>query len=900
MPQPPDPNDKGATAAYEPAASPSTRDASTVDHAPTETGGTDSAEVGHTLGGRYTLLRACGKGGMGRVWLARDEVLGREVALKELLAERADLEAMRRRLLHEAQITGQLQHPGIVPVYDVVGDPAGGRLFYTMRFVEGRTLGEAVRDFHKRRAQGTADRLGLLALLNAFATVCDTIAYAHSCGVLHRDLKGENVILGDFGEVLVLDWGLAKTQGTAEAPEGPAVSVAGDREQTMAGQVLGTPGYMSPEQAAGDLHRVNERSDVYGLGALLYLLLTGHAPFTGKNVAAVLRQVREQPPTPPRQVWPGLPAALEAVCLRALARDPDRRYPAAREVGAEVRRWLADEPVSAHREPLRQRLGRWGRRHRALVAGAAALLAAAVVALVAGVILLGREKDRTAQEADNARRAAEDARGKQKEAEDERDRARETLRKGLAVVDEAFTRVSEKTLVDAPGMQPERKQLLELALWHYQKFLDQWGDDPAARAESARALYRAGRITADLDSLPKAMPLYDRAIAIQETLVKEQPGNVDHEEALAETCSWRAACCRRLGQRGPAIADANRALEIQQDLLNGKPPRLTDPGQLARVRHAFAQTLHLATLLSTEVGNLEGAGKAVLLGIHTASDLIQQYPNAHEYKHILVHLCGAGGLLFRARKEYPRAIELYRASLALVEGLPEAERRRLNVQQYLGNNTNGLGLVLLLAGRQAEAEECFRKASAIRGRLAEENPTVTTYQGEWGTSLSNLGRVLADQGKREEALASLRKACGPLEGILASPAADESTRVTLGDVYRQMARLQRDMGNLAGAVEALGKERKLWPTRGDRLYPIACELAGCAAAVGTAGKPLSAAQEAERRSYQDLTVQTLRQAAENRFGDAGRLRKEAALRPLHDHPDFRKLLQELEAKNGPR
>jgi serine/threonine protein kinase/tetratricopeptide (TPR) repeat protein len=912
MPQPPEPEPLGATAAYQPAgAAPSTREASTVDRVPApKPAEADAAEVGRTLAGRYTLLRACGKGGMGRVWLARDEVLGREVALKELLAERADLEALRRRLLHEAQITGQLQHPGIVPIYDVVGDPAGGRLFYTMRFVEGRTLAEAVRDFHKRRGQGNADRLGLLALLNAFATVCDTIAYAHSRGVLHRDLKGENVILGDFGEILVLDWGLAKTTVAASGPlagsfgdkltSGPLVATTGEREQTVAGQVLGTPAYMPPEQAAGDLDRVNERSDVYGLGALLYLVLTGRAPFAGKDVAAVLRQVREQEPPRPRQVWPGLPAALEAVCLRTLAKDPGRRYPAAREVGAEVRRWLADEPVSAHREPLRQRLGRWGRRHRALVSGAAALLVAALVALVAGVVLLGREKDRTAHEADNARRAADDARSKQKEAEDQRDRAKATLGIGLAAIDEAFTRVSENILLDRPGMQPERKQFLESALRHYQKFLDRWGEEPAVRAEVARAWYRAGRISAEIVTLQEAVRLYDRAFAIQEALLQEQPGNASYQAALAETCGWRAASHRRLRQYPRAIADARRAVALQQELVDSKPPRVTDSAEFARVRHAFATTLDLVTLINLETGNRKGAETALQVGVRTLNGLIAQYPEAHEYKHTLVHLCGSGGLLYRTRKEYTRAVALYRASLAIVEALPEAERRRLSVRQFQGNNSNGLGLVLELSGQREAAEDSYRKAAAIRGRLAEENPTVTTYRGEWGTSLTNLGGVLARQGKHAEALACLRQACGPLEGILASAAADEGTRDTLGDVYRMTARVQREMGDLAGAIEALGKERKLWPTRGDRLYAIACELAGCAAAVGTAGKPLTPAQQAERRTCQDLAVETLRQAVQNRFEDAGRLRKDAALRPLHDHADFQKLLGELEGKNDSR
>jgi WD40 repeat protein/tRNA A-37 threonylcarbamoyl transferase component Bud32 len=336
-------------------------------------------------GQRYTLTRLHATGGIGRVWLAYDSDLGREVALKELRPERSQNRGFADRFLHEAQITGQLEHPGIVPVYELTRRSEDHQPFYTMRFIKGRTLTDAIRAYHEKRAAGRAEPLEQVALLNAFVATCNAVAYAHSRGVIHRDLKGQNVVLGDFGEVVVLDWGFAKVLGRAEGSiEAAPVVLAAEAGpcHTVQGQVIGTPAYMAPEQAEGRTDRIDRRTDVYGLGAILYELLTGRPPFAGAEVEEVLRQVREAEPARPRQVWAGVPRALEAVCLRALAKEPAKRYPSAGELAREVQRWLADEPVAAYPEPVAARLGRWARRHQTLAAGLAVLLVSAVIGAV--------------------------------------------------------------------------------------------------------------------------------------------------------------------------------------------------------------------------------------------------------------------------------------------------------------------------------------------------------------------------------------------------------------------------------------------------------------------------------------------------------------------------------------
>jgi eukaryotic-like serine/threonine-protein kinase len=301
---------------------------------------------------RIVLRGLHSSGGIGEVWIAHDEVLGREIALKRLKDDQAESARNRARFFREARITGQLEHPGIVPVYDFSCGEDGRGCFYTMRFVRGRTLTEVIADIHDELGERELPLVssGLLDLLGHFISVCNTVAFAHSRGVVHRDIKGDNVIIGDYGEVVVLDWGLAKRLGQADEDEDrderdaePAVrpSMAQhDVAHTMQGELLGTPAYMAPEQALGLIDCIDERTDVYGLAALLYEILTGAPPFEAAKLETVMLAIIEQSPVAPSQRVAGVPPELEQVCLRGLAKDRDARPPSVAALAQEVRAWL--------------------------------------------------------------------------------------------------------------------------------------------------------------------------------------------------------------------------------------------------------------------------------------------------------------------------------------------------------------------------------------------------------------------------------------------------------------------------------------------------------------------------------------------------------------------------------
>jgi len=345
---------------------------------------------------RFSKRKLHAKGGLGEVSIAIDRDLHRDVALKEIQSRFGGDSDAKRRFVFEAEVTGRLEHPGIVPVY-ALGFYTDGRPFYAMKFVHGSDLQQASLELHARGAVDF-ESSEFRKLLQRFLDVCEAISYAHSRGILHRDIKPANVMLGDFGETLVVDWGLAKPIRDLPKEESAATNVWFPSEvgATLQGETVGTPAYMSPEQAAGDLMTLDQRSDVYSLGATLYFILIGKPPFSG-TIMEVLTRVKKSEFSAPKAVDSRVPRALDAIVAKAMSKRPEDRYQTVSAMAQDVEAFLADTPLHALPDSWSDRAARFQRKNRkaVLVGSIAALLIALGATAAALLIQQQSEANRT-------------------------------------------------------------------------------------------------------------------------------------------------------------------------------------------------------------------------------------------------------------------------------------------------------------------------------------------------------------------------------------------------------------------------------------------------------------------------------------------------------------------------
>jgi serine/threonine protein kinase/predicted negative regulator of RcsB-dependent stress response len=721
-------------------------------------------------GVRYSRLAVLAEGGMGRVFSAHDEELSRPLAVKGLKDEHAADPDACRRLLQEAEVSARLEHPGVVPVYGLVRD-GDGRPYYAMRLVGGESLQQASDRFHQAEQPGRdpGERgLALRQLLAHFVAVCNTMAYAHSRGIVHRDLKPANVMLGKPGETLVVDWGLARPveRGPREREDGEDTlrpTVSAGAVQTQMGQAAGTPAYMSPEQAAGRWDVVGSASDIYSLGATLYCLLTGRAPMQGHNIAEILQKVQRGSFPRPREVCPAVPAALEAVCLKAMALEPGGRYATAQELAADVERWLGDEPVTAWREPWTTRARRWLKRHRTAVASASVGLVAVLLLTGAlGLLLAAWERERSATSLAEQKR--EEALQNSRVALHTSDRFTELARrlKPLAGTQSRTVREILKTTRDTygellarAGTDPEvraGKARMETifsevhlalngsgrALDGVRGAVDVWNellaDDPtraewrAGLAESQQQLARVLDVRGDSTG---ALAAHEAALALRQKLAEEEPANQDRRSDLALSLSYVSGARKAVGDSAGHERLLRRALDVRTELAHSAP------GNLQWQRNLAFSKARLADLLWTQNKNDEALALTEEARKLLRAALDAQPDNA-EWQLDLASTSLSLGLLWAERRDAARAHEAYQECLTLWRGLTEQDPNDIRyLRGYLVGRMQALDVVTDSEQlTQARIVEVFRaQAANLRQdlarveQLAREDPDNAECQG---------------------------------------------------------------------------------------------------------------------------------------------------------------------------
>jgi serine/threonine protein kinase len=701
-------------------------------------------------GQRFRVLRPHARGGLGAVFVALDTELHREVALKQILDQHADDPTSRHRFLLEAEVTGGLEHPGIVPVYGL-GTYGDGRPYYAMRFIKGDSLKEAIERFHADeglKIDPGRRSLELRKLLRRFTDVCNAIEYAHSRGVLHRDLKPGNVIVGKHGETLVVDWGLAKATGRVEAGSDSGErmlvpSSASGSAATLPGLALGTPSYMSPEQAEGRLDRLGPRSDVYSLGAMLYCLLTGRPPFEGE-VAEVIRAVQRGEFRPPRAIEPTIDQALEAVCLKAMALHPEDRYSTCRALAEDVERWLADEPVSAWREPLPRRARRWGRRNRTAVSGAAAVLAG-LIGLAAVAVEQSRSK--SAPEAKNLQLTA--ANTETTKAKDEAEGALAETTKAKQATDAALAQ-SEESRRQAEESQKQAEAVSDFLV---EAFRSPDPSQTGREVKVADVLDRAtekldkeftgsqatkGKLLETLGTTYRGLGLYDRSMTILTKArgVLEAAVGPDHPDML-RTRDSLAVAYGKSGRLPEAIALEETTLKLMENKLGPDHPNtLVSRSNLAMAYQEAGRTEKAIALLDETM-------KLMM------TRLGPDHPDTLVCRNNLAIAYGAAGRMDE--------------SIALDE-----ENLKLRIAKLghdhphtLASRTN-LALAYWTAGRTSEAITLLEETMKLMtSRLGPDHPDTLVYRNNLSLSYLAAGRTSEAIALEEETLRLWTAKLGP-------------------------------------------------------------------------------------------------------------------------------------------
>ncbi|SRR5579883_3065255 len=697
------------------------------------TGALPAAEMIGRSVGEHDLLEEIGQGGMGLVYRARHRRLQRLVALKMLRTNVLSAAGDVQRFRNEAEVLAQLDHPHIVPIHDV-GEHEG-RVYFSMKLIEGGGLDGQLERF-RDDPQGAA---------RLVAQVARAVHHAHQRGILHRDLKPSNILLDREGQPHVSDFGLSKR-------------IESDGSLTQTGAIVGTPQYMAPEQTSGRKGAVTTATDVYGLGAVLYAILTGRSPFQGETVLETLEQVREREPEPPRRSNTKVDRDLETVCLKCLQKESQRRYESAQALVEDLERWLSGDSIRARRASRWERLNKWMRR-RPTLAALVLVTALSIMGYIGGLLWYNLQLQESAW---REHQLAE-------EATRQRDVAREQRRLARKAVDKMYSEVAEKWLANQPDMQGLQKQFLEEALRFYQEFADAEANDPSARAEKGRAYLRVARISTMLGDQARAKQNCTNAIIAFRELADEFPEDPEYPYELSACHRLRAISQNAglgTGDLQHEIEDGRQAVALLEPLVIRFP---VEP----RFQEALAMSLiNLSNpVMELSIQEAEALRRRALV---VAENIVKDFPSRMENLRSLAwayhnhaECSAAGGKVQEAVEEVRKSIEASRLLMANPSSAQVYGRNRLPTDWLnLGERYRDLGTYLGQLRRFAEAQDALQQALKIHEKLQRDFPESALYRPYIGSDQCALGQLYDSMGQAHEADKAYQGALDSMERML--------------------------------------------------------------------------------------------------------------------------------------
>lgn len=709
---------------------------------------------------RFCILRNLAQGGIGTVFVAFDRDLEREVAIKELKRKYSNDRQVLQRFEAEATVTGNLEHPNIVPIY-ATGRRSDGRPYYVMRLIHGRSMQTVIAELHRENSFDSDLRKNAAArdLILRLVTVCKAVDFAHSRGVLHRDLKPSNIMVGEFGETLVVDWGLAKKLGsiadkssqTKLGEPNSSVVTTGIRDQarnvatnqTLDGTIIGTPGFMSPEQANGSNEDLTFACDIYSLGATLYQILSNTIPTLSSETESKAHGELEKSdanfenlPKHPLEQLGAVNAPLVAICRQAMQINPNKRYASAELLAVDLEAWLLDEPVSVLPETRLKKLRRWAKMHPAMVAGALAGLLFTMLAMAITLSILSVKNENLRQSNLREQAAALEATQNAAEAKRNGDEALRQRQRVLGTLN-AFLMNVERGLNNVPGGAAVQKNVLTTVLNKLGEVSQEFSDDREVNLANAMALIDLGDlfsrvgtqdITLDLPQrnqvplspLEAAGEMYDEAMKIAKQLESEE--GKDLRSIVAMIQQKKAEVLRQTARRPEAVKLLDQALTTRRTLL-AESPQSTDAAMDVVTTVDYMGQIHL------QDGDFKKAGEAFAEIKTILTKLSQESPKDPDIKRRL-------GITFSRIADIAvhdgnldEAAQLYEEDLAIATELYRTNHNNLTAKRDLCTSLDRIGNTFAQKGQLDKAMAYYLKSRQMREELYVAEPnSIKTIQ----------------------------------------------------------------------------------------------------------------------------------------------------------------------------